>query len=383
MEKRIRQELEESIRVKEGVIESLIPQIAAATCLIADAFKNGKKLILFGNGGSAADAQHIACELVGRFEKDRRALPAIALSTNTSNLTAISNDCGFEATFFRQLEALAAEGDVVLGISTSGESPNVLSAFRVAKERGLKTIALTGKGGGKLKDLADIPIIVPSASTARIQEAHITIGHIICRLVEAKLFPNECWAVFIDRDGTLNNDIGYVADPEKLSLLPRAAEAIKLLNAAGARVIVVSNQSGVARGFLSEEAVRRVNQRLKEIVLEQGAAIDAFYFCPHHPDVGDEAYRLDCSCRKPKPGLLLQAAREHNIDLSRSYMVGDEIRDIEAGINAGCKTILLEAGRRAHMRPGEPGISPDHIAADLYEAARWILQERESECRID
>jgi D-sedoheptulose 7-phosphate isomerase len=191
VEKLILQELKESIEVKEAVIESLIPQITEATRLVIDAFKKGKKLILFGNGGSAADAQHIACELVGRLGKERKALPAIALSTNTSNLTAIGNDYGFEATFSRQMEALASEGDVALGISTSGKSPNVLEAFKVAKERGLKTIALSGKGGGSLKNLADICIVIPSNNIARIQEAHITIGHSICMLIEKELFKHE------------------------------------------------------------------------------------------------------------------------------------------------------------------------------------------------
>ena len=184
MEELIRRELEESIRVKREVIASLIPQIAAAAQLIITALQNGRKLILFGNGGSAADAQHLAAELVGRFARERRALPALALTTNTSSLTAIGNDYGFEFVFSRQLEALANEGDVALGISTSGASPNILAAFRVAQTRKVKTIALTGKGGGGLKKMADISIIVPADSTPRIQEAHITIGHIICKLVE-------------------------------------------------------------------------------------------------------------------------------------------------------------------------------------------------------
>lgn len=191
MKKLILQELKESIEVREAVIESLIPCITEATRLIIDAFKKGKKLILFGNGGSAADAQHIACELVGQFGKERKALPAIALSTNTSNLTAIGNDYGFEAIFSRQMEALASRGDVALGISTSGKSPNVLEAFKVAKERGLKTIAFSGKGGGSLKNLADICITIPSDNIARIQEVHITIGHIMCLLIEEELFKDE------------------------------------------------------------------------------------------------------------------------------------------------------------------------------------------------
>lgn len=191
MEKLIRQELEESIKVKEALIANLVPQIAKAARLIIDALKKGKKILLFGNGGSAADAQHIAAELVGRFARTRRPLPAIALTTNTSNLTAIGNDFGFEYVFSRQLEALANEGDVALGISTSGESPNILEAFRTARAKKVKTIALSGRGGGSLKKLADINITVPSESTPRIQEDHITIGHIICKLVEEALFDKQ------------------------------------------------------------------------------------------------------------------------------------------------------------------------------------------------
>ena len=191
MEKLIAGELQASIRVKEAVIGSLIPAIAEAARLIISALREGGKLLLFGNGGSAADAQHIAGELVGQFERKRKALPAIALTTNTSNLTAIGNDYGFEYVFSRQLEALAAKGDIAFAISTSGESPNILEALRTAKELKLKTIALSGKGGGSLKDLADICITIPSDNTARIQEAHIAIGHILCKLVEDELFGRE------------------------------------------------------------------------------------------------------------------------------------------------------------------------------------------------
>ena len=154
---------------------------------LIQALRNGNKVLLFGNGGSAADAQHIAAELSGKYTRHRDPLPAIALTTNTSSLTAIANDYGYEAVFARQLQALVAEGDIVIGISTSGSSPNVLLAMEEAKRRGAITIALTGQGG-KLKELADYVLSVPSTKTPRIQEAHITIGHIICHLVEEEIF---------------------------------------------------------------------------------------------------------------------------------------------------------------------------------------------------
>lgn len=163
---------------------ALLPDIerAAKTCLAA--LKNGNKLLFAGNGGSAADAQHIVTEFVCRFELERIALPAIALTTDTSLLTAIGNDFGFERLFARQLEGLAQKGDVFIGISTSGNSQNVLEAIKYAPQKGIKTIALLGKDGGKMKGLAEQSIIIPSNRTARIQEMHILVGHLICEYVE-------------------------------------------------------------------------------------------------------------------------------------------------------------------------------------------------------
>jgi D-sedoheptulose 7-phosphate isomerase len=172
----------------ETIEQVMAPQIAAMAGLLVDAFKNGNKLLAMGNGGSAADSQHFVAEIVGRFKLERRALPAIALSTDTSILTAIGNDYGFDAVFSRQVEAHAAAGDVVVGISTSGNSPNVLKALLLARERGCRTIGLLGKDGGGIKAACDLPLVVPASDTPRIQEAHITIIHIVCDLVEKALF---------------------------------------------------------------------------------------------------------------------------------------------------------------------------------------------------
>ena len=180
--------LEESSRLKKILARDYVDEVESMVNLIVSAYKKGKKVILFGNGGSAADAQHIAGELVGRFKLERRGLRAIALTTDTSVLTSIANDYGFEDVFSRQIEAQVDEGDVVVGISTSGRSPNVLKAIQAARSRGAKVIGFTGKYGNGLKELADVAIMVPSANTPRIQEAHITIGHIICELVESELF---------------------------------------------------------------------------------------------------------------------------------------------------------------------------------------------------
>jgi D-sedoheptulose 7-phosphate isomerase len=189
-EQRVRRSIQTSIAVKERLLSSteLVATVARISEILVDALKEGKKLILFGNGGSAADAQHIAAEFVGRFAFDRPALPALALTANTSCVTAIGNDYGFDVVFSRQIEAVGRPGDVALGISTSGNSPNVLRALSVAKGLGLHTVALAGCTGGKLKDAVDHCICVPSNETPRIQECHILIGHIISELVEQTIF---------------------------------------------------------------------------------------------------------------------------------------------------------------------------------------------------
>lgn len=188
MRDKIKDILLESIQVKEEIIRSHLSTIVEIVNTIKNSLKKGGKVIIFGNGGSAADSQHIAAELVGRLKKDRTALAAIALTTNTSILTALANDYGYESIFIKQIEALAKKDDVVIGISTSGRAKNVIKAMSEAKKMGLKTICLTGRDGGELTKISDISLNVPSASTTRIQEAHITIGHIICELIEESLF---------------------------------------------------------------------------------------------------------------------------------------------------------------------------------------------------
>lgn len=179
--------IQESIRVKETLRTTMVPLIAQVADLIAKSITSGGKLILFGNGGSAGDAQHIAAELLGRFELERPAFPSIALTTNSSTLTAIGNDYGYDQIFSRQVQGLANAGDVVIGISTSGNSPNVLEGIRVAKEQGAATIGMTGEKGGQLAIECTHCFKVPSSNTARIQESHIMIGHLLCLIIERKL----------------------------------------------------------------------------------------------------------------------------------------------------------------------------------------------------
>jgi len=180
----INSELDSHKEVIEKTIEELQNFIYTACVIVSEAIVDGKKLLIFGNGGSAADAQHIAAELTGRYKTERRGLPGIALTTDTSALTAIGNDYGYKEIFKRQVEALANKGDVAIGISTSGNSKNVIKALKKAKKLGCKTIGFSGRDGGKMNEVCDINIIVPSDNTPRIQEMHILIGHIICQSVD-------------------------------------------------------------------------------------------------------------------------------------------------------------------------------------------------------
>jgi D-sedoheptulose 7-phosphate isomerase len=175
---------EDHILVAENTLKHLAGSVKQVCDIVTACIKEGKKVLIFGNGGSAADAQHIAAEFVGRYVKERRSLPAIALTTDTSALTAISNDYGFEHVFERQVHGLAVEGDVLIGLSTSGNSSNVINALIAGKELGCKTIGMSGNTGGEMNTYCDINIVIPSKITARIQEMHILIGHIICGAID-------------------------------------------------------------------------------------------------------------------------------------------------------------------------------------------------------
>jgi D-sedoheptulose 7-phosphate isomerase len=179
----------ESLRVKNEFFRVNKDTIARTAETIAHGLRTGHKVLFFGNGGSAADAQHLAAELVGRFGPDRASLPAISLATDTSVLTAVGNDYGYEKVFARQIEALGQPGDTAVAISTSGNSPSVIEAIDVARSKGLFTIGLTGETGGKMKDRVEVLFRVPSRETPRIQETHILLGHILCDLVDRQLFP--------------------------------------------------------------------------------------------------------------------------------------------------------------------------------------------------
>lgn len=182
--------------------------------------------------------------------------------------------------------------------------------------------------------------------------------------------------VFLDRDGTINEEVNYLSRPHQLRLIAGAAEAIKRIKQAGLRAVIITNQAGVARGYFSEPALQQIHLELIKMLRAQDAHVDAIYYCPHHPTAGIGVYKIDCNCRKPKPGLLERAARELNLDLRQSFIVGDKPADLKAGEAVGCRTILVRTGYGLESEKGLAGgeFQPDHIADDLLEASRWILQ---------
>jgi len=188
---RFRKALIESIELKRRVLDGQGPQVVAAAELLAQVFKNGGRVLIFGNGGSAADAQHLAAEFVNRFQVERPPLAALALTTDTSILTAVANDYDFTQVFAKQVRALGRPGDLAWGISTSGNSPNVAAGLGAARELALQTLALSGGDGGPVAVAAEVALIVPSRNTPRVQEVHITLGHVLCDLVDYLLFPEK------------------------------------------------------------------------------------------------------------------------------------------------------------------------------------------------
>jgi len=187
-------------------------------------------------------------------------------------------------------------------------------------------------------------------------------------------------AVFFDRDGTLNEDVGYLASFDQLKLYSCVGEAIRLVNEMGMKAVVISNQSGIARGYFNEEFVVSLHEKIAELLEADGARIDGFYFCPHHPEEGRGQYRLDCPCRKPKPGLLIKAAEDLNINLSGSFMIGDMAKDVEAAVNAGAAGILVRTGYGSSV---EPTPATAYVADDVLDAVRWIMKVKNSEHSYD
>lgn len=308
-------------------------QIRKAADLMVEAFRNGNQVIFCGNGGSSADAQHIAAEFSGRYMMERPALPGVCLS-NIAPVTAIGNDYSYDIVFKRQVEGICRKGDILVGLSTSGSSKNVILAMEEAKARGGRTIVFTGDHG-KMKEIADCAVVIPTVETPHVQEGYLCACHIIAGIVEQELFGNR--AVFIDRDDTVAKDVPYCDDPDKFEVFPDVPGAIARLNRAGYLVILITNQSGLHRGYFDEATLNSIHDKLRRTVEAGGGRIDDIFYCPHTPEE-------HCSCRKPEIGMGLAAIAKHVIDPSRSWMVGDHDKDVEFGTRLGCRTVKVGQG---------------------------------------
>ena len=325
------EEISAELKRSADTISRIDPaQIRKAADILIEAFRNGGQAIFMGNGGSSADAQHIAAEFSGRYMLERPALPGVCLS-NIAPVTAIGNDYSYDLVFKRQIEGICRKGDVVIGMSTSGNSKNVILAMEAAKERGAITISFTGDGG-KMREIADHAVVIPSKETPRIQEGYLCACHTMCGIVERELFGQR--AVLIDRDDTIAKDVPYCDDPAKFELYEHVPPAIKRLNDAGYKVIVVTNQSGIGRGYFTEETLSRIHDKMICTVEAAGGRIDDVFHCPHTPDD-------HCSCRKPEVGMGLAAISKHSINPRISFMVGDHEKDMEFGRRLGFRCIQV------------------------------------------
>jgi len=321
-------------RSAETIAKIDVAQIRKVADLIIESVKNGGQIIFMGNGGSSADAQHIAAEFSGRYLFDRPAMAGVSLS-NIAPVTAIGNDYSYDMVFHRQIDAICRKGDVVVGLSTSGNSRNVILAIEAAKRIGASTVSFTGDGG-VLREMTDIGVIIPTKETPRIQEGYLVACHTICGMVERELFGRK--AVLADRDDTLAKDVPYCDDPSKFEMLPGVPESIARLNEAGYIVIVVTNQSGIARGKFDKETLDAIHEKMFREVAAGGGHIEEVFYCPHHPDE-------NCTCRKPEIDMGIAAINKYHINPKTSFMIGDHERDMEFGKRLGLKTYQISERR--------------------------------------
>ena len=291
---------------------------------------------------------------------------ALALTTDTSLITAISNDWSFDQLFERQIDGLATKKDVILGISTSGNSVNVLKGLEKAKTKGAYTIAFLGKEGGKIKNVVDLSIVVPSNNTARIQEVHITMGHIISKLVE-DAFSQPKKIMFLDRDGTIIKDKGYMYKIEDLEFVEGSIEALKELQK-HFDLVIVTNQSGIGRGYFSEEEFWNFHNYFLERLNKEGIKITETLMCPHKQED-------NCECRKPKTGLIDDFIIERGFELDKenSFLIGDKTEDIKLAENLKINGVLVETGKKGE--DNEYSVNPIKIAKNLLDATCFILKQ--------
>jgi histidinol-phosphate phosphatase family protein len=368
--------IESYLQQLEQVIHSLPRQeIWQATRALMHARRNRQHVFIVGNGGSAATAAHMV--------NDLNKLPAAAdgtrfkasdLVSNTPWLTALANDNGYEDAFSNQLQNFIEPGDVVIAISTSGNSPNIIKAIQFARQHQAFCIGFTGCSGGKLKSLVDICVCVPGDLIGHQEDVHMVLDHCIAftihHLTEAERVQSQRKAIFLDRDGVIcYNRQNYVKSWEEFSFLPGALDALRKLAQLDYVTVVISNQSAIGRGLMTEKTASDINRRMQEEIRKHGGHIDSVFTCPHRPEE-------NCSCRKPQPGLILLAAQQTQLDLEHSLFIGDALSDMQAALAAGCQPIMVLTGRGAEQRKFlNNGYTHIPVKVDLAEAVDWIYQQ--------
>jgi len=341
-------------------------QLAEAFEILWTAWQSDRAVFIVGNGGSASTASHMANDLSKQAQVGgRRPLRAHALTDSVETLTAFANDIGYENVFAAQLKTHGRPGDVLVLISCSGNSPNLITAIEVAKHLGLKTIAFGGTSGGQTSQMCDHYVHVPSDDYGQVETAHLLFEHLLTDLLrtagQLALKP----AVLMDRDGVIvKHRTDYVKSRMEMEILPGALESIAALSRNGNRVFIVTNQSAIGRGLTTMAEVESMHRQLAFEASSVGGNIEAFLVCPHAPEDG-------CDCRKPAPGLFYQARDRYGVDLDSAVMIGDWETDAQAARAAGCTSILVMDGRSRNGHRDPSGA--DHSVRDISEAVELII----------
>ncbi|MFB3813629.1 MAG: HAD-IIIA family hydrolase [Terriglobales bacterium] len=346
-------------RLQRCFDETPVEKLERIVEILREARREQRRVFFLGNGGSAATAMHMAVDFgKGTAVPGVPRLRAISLADNVGAITAWANDDSYDVVFKEQLVNLLEPGDVVIAITASGNSPNVLRAVEYARERKAITIGFIGFGGGKLKNMVDIDVTVSPKDYGVVEDFHLVLNHILSQyLKKAALaevanartngngtavkftFGSKDWneprpAIFLDRDGVINEQITgtYVTDPSQFRFVAGMPEAIARLSRLSLPIIIVSNQAAVAKGLMSYDELRSITEQFVAQVNSAGGRIDAVYYCPHSPE-------QDCACRKPKGGLLREAARDWQLNLPNSVLIGDSDADVNAARSVGCHAV--------------------------------------------
>ncbi len=359
--------------LREEIAHLSQKDIERVSDVLLRAYHMGQTVFIMGNGGSASTASHFCNDLnKGTLvpNRDGKRFKAIALTDNIPLLTAWSNDSSYADCFVEQLRSLHCRGSVVLGISGSGNSENVLRALRWANEHGSTTIGFTGFDGGKMKDIVHIPVIVPSNLMARVEDLHMILCHVLTHMIREDILQGRK-TVFIDRDGVINRNVDgdYVRTWNDFKFLPGVLDALKTLTDNNCDIHIISNQAGVGRGLMSRETLDQIHENMVHIIESHGGRVAGVHVCTHREEE-------QCDCRKPKPGLLYQAVGgRHSIFPNGCFVVGDALTDVKVGRAVGAKTFLVLTGRgKDQLRMlNQDTCRPDWIVPSLSEAAARIL----------